>query len=185
MAGPPPNSALHPSGAVGHERRRVSANVDMAVTCQVSHTLPVLTIVRARPSVSRSSLLDRSGGTVCERRLTLLIFADWVPPDFCASRSCLTLGTDISAEADALNVAEDSPPATVPPNRSRNEHVMPRRCSPRRGRHLPRNRPDEPRQLSRDRRRHFGLRFAPRDQPSEAGRQTELGLPRNITHDLR
>jgi hypothetical protein len=32
-----------------------------------------------------------------------LIFADWIPPDFCASRSCLTLATDISADADALN----------------------------------------------------------------------------------
>jgi hypothetical protein len=27
--------------------------------------------------------------------LTLLIFADWIPPDFCASRSFLTLATGI------------------------------------------------------------------------------------------
>src|SRR5437667_2244704 len=82
----------------------------MGVTCQVSYPLPVLTIVSGLPSVSRSSFLDRSGGTMFERRLTLLIFADWLPPDFCASRSCLTLGTDIAAEAATLNAIEDSPP---------------------------------------------------------------------------
>ena len=38
--------------------------VDMAVTCQVSYTLPVLTIVNGLPSVSRSSFIDRSGGTM-------------------------------------------------------------------------------------------------------------------------
>jgi hypothetical protein len=31
-----------------------------------------------------------------QRRLTLLIFADWIPPDFCASRSFLTLATGMS-----------------------------------------------------------------------------------------
>src|SRR5437667_9071309 len=82
----------------------------MGVTCQVSYPLPVLTIVSGLPSVSRSSFLDRSGGTMFERRLTLLIFAGWLPPDFCASRSCLTLGTDLAAEAAALNAFEDSPP---------------------------------------------------------------------------
>jgi hypothetical protein len=45
-------------------QRHFRDTVDMAVTCQVSYTLPVLTIVSGRPSVSRSSFLDRSGGTM-------------------------------------------------------------------------------------------------------------------------
>ncbi len=40
------------------------AGVDMAVTCQVSYTLRVLTIVSGLPSVCRSSFIDRSGGTM-------------------------------------------------------------------------------------------------------------------------
>src|SRR5712664_502912 len=40
----------------------------------------------------------------------LVLFAGWVPPEFCASRSCLSLATDIAAEAAALNDREDSPP---------------------------------------------------------------------------
>jgi hypothetical protein len=36
----------------------------MAVTCQVSYTLPVLTIVNGLASVSQSSFIDRSGGTM-------------------------------------------------------------------------------------------------------------------------
>ena len=84
----------------------------MAVTCQVTHTLPVITIVSDRAFRFSALFIDLSGGTVLERRLTLLIFADWIPPDFYASRSFLTLGTDISDEADALNVLEGSPPVS-------------------------------------------------------------------------
>jgi hypothetical protein len=66
------------------------------------------------------------------------------------------------------------------------EHVMStRRLSARRGRHLPRNRPDEPGELAGDRGGDLRFRLAPRDEPLEARCQTELGLPRDVTHDLR
>jgi hypothetical protein len=58
--------------------------------------------------------------------LTLLIFADWLPPDFCASRSVLSLGTDISAEADALNAFEGSPPGHRAAENPMHEHVLAR-----------------------------------------------------------
>ena len=67
-----------------------------------------------------------------------------------------------------------------------NEDVMPtRRFSLRRGRHLLRNRPDEPRELAGDRRRDLRLRLPAGYQALEAGGQPELGLPRDVTHDLR
>ena len=75
---------------------------------------------------------------------------------------------------------------TVPPKRSMNEHVLSlRRRLPRRGRHLPRNRPDKPRELARDRGGDLRFRLSPRDEAPEARRQAELGLPRDITDDLR
>ena len=46
-------------GWCDHEPPRLKPGVDMAVTCQVSYTLPVLTIVSGLSSVSRSSFIDR------------------------------------------------------------------------------------------------------------------------------
>src|SRR6202163_2321728 len=75
---------------------------------------------------------------------------------------------------------------TVPPKRSTNEHVMPAcRMSTRCGRHLLRNRPDEPRELARDRGGDLRFGLPPRDQPPEARRQPELGFPGDVTHDFR
>src|ERR1700681_554156 len=74
---------------------------------------------------------------------------------------------------------------TVPPKRSTNEHVMPtRRNSTRRGRHLLRNRPDEPRELARDRGGDLRFGLPSRDQTPEAGGQAQLGFPGDVTHDL-
>jgi hypothetical protein len=56
--------------------------------------------------------------------LTLLIFADWLPPDFCASRSCLALDTDIAAEAAALNDLEDAPPSHRAAEPIDDDHVL-------------------------------------------------------------
>src|SRR5882672_6916580 len=107
---------------------------------------------------------------VCERRLTLLISAGWVPPDFCASRSCLTLGTDIAAEAAALNVLEGSPPGHRTAGTT-DERRHPVRASPlrRRRRHLLRNRPNEARELARDRGGDLWFRL-PHARPSETRR---------------
>src|SRR3989338_4467977 len=75
---------------------------------------------------------------------------------------------------------------TVPPNRSRNEDVLCwRRILPRRGRHLPRNRPDKPREFARDRRGDLWFGLAPRDEALEARRQPELRFPRNVADDFR
>src|SRR5437867_2625604 len=75
---------------------------------------------------------------------------------------------------------------TVPPKRSTNEHVMPtRRLSPRRGRHLPGNRPDEPRELARNRGGDLWFGLPSRDQTPDARRQPELRVPRDVADDLR
>src|SRR5882672_12547627 len=111
---------------------------------------------------------------VCERRLTLLISAGWVPPDFCASRSCLTLGTDIAAEAAALNVLEGSPPGHRTAGTT-DERRHPVRASPlRRWRHLLRNCPNEAGELARDRGGDFGFGLPARDQTPEPCSQPEL-----------
>ena len=65
-----------------------------------------------------------------------------------------------------------------------NEDVLSTRRSLRRRRHLPRNRPDEARELTRDRGGDLGLGLPARDQAAEASRETELRLPREITHDF-
>ena len=67
-----------------------------------------------------------------------------------------------------------------------NEHVLSLRGRLlRRGRHLPRNRPDKPRELARDRGGDLRFGLPSRDQAPEAGGQPELGLPRDVTHDFR
>ena len=67
-----------------------------------------------------------------------------------------------------------------------NEHIMStRRCSLRRGRHLLGNRPDKPHELAGDRRRDLRLCLPAGHQAFEACGQPELGLPRDVTHDLR
>ena len=60
-------------GAADECQRRFAARssfliVDMAVTCQVSYTFPVLTVVSDPSCVSQSSFVDLPGGTVFERR---------------------------------------------------------------------------------------------------------------------
>src|SRR6202030_931274 len=73
---------------------------------------------------------------------------------------------------------------TVPPERPMNEDVMrTRRLSLRRRRHLLRNRPDEPRELARDRGRDLRFRLSPRHQTPEAGGQPQLSFPGNVTGD--
>ena len=121
-------------GLSGRAAPQVSRNrliwLSLVKCANLSRSFTVVVIVL---SVCQRSFIDRSGGTSVLATVTLLIFADWVPPDFCASRSCLTLGTDISAGADALNVHEDSPPAAVPPETSMNEHLLYPRHPLRRG----------------------------------------------------
>jgi hypothetical protein len=43
------------------------------------------------------------------RRLILLIFVDWLPPDLFSSRRCFSLGSGVTSLAVALNAVEDSP----------------------------------------------------------------------------
>ena len=74
---------------------------------------------------------------------------------------------------------------TVPPEQPMNEDIMlTRRLSLRRRRHLLRNRPDEPRELARDRGGDFRFGPPPRNEKPEAGGQPKLGFPGNVTHDL-
>jgi hypothetical protein len=62
-----------------------------------------------------------------------------------------------------------------------NEDVMrTRRLSLRRRRHLLRNRPDEPRELARDRGGDLRFRLSPRHQTPEAGGQSQLGFSGNV-----
>jgi hypothetical protein len=43
------------------------------------------------------------------RRLILLIFVDWLPPDLFSSRRCFSLGSGVTSLLAALNAVEDSP----------------------------------------------------------------------------
>src|SRR6185503_19577472 len=104
----------------------------------------------------------------------------WLPPDFCASRSCLTLGTDIPAEAAALNALEGSPPGAEPPDISTHDPILsPARLL--RGRDLLRDGPDEAGQFAGDRCGHLRLRLATCDEALEAASQSQLGFPREVT----
>jgi len=54
-----------------------------------------------------------------------------------------------------------------------------------RGAYLTSNRPDESAELPRDRRGHLWFRLAARHESTDAARQPEVGLPGDVTDDLR
>src|SRR5215204_4334712 len=110
----------------------------------------------------------------------LLIYAGWVPPDSCTSRSVLALGTDVVGTAAVHNAIEDSPPngdAARPSDRAPLD-VLGRR-------HLAGHGPDEAGELTCDRRRNHDARFAAGIQPSKPSAQSELGLPSEGPHRRR
>jgi hypothetical protein len=155
----------------------------MAVFCQVGRPLPPHRhefLSQHALSVRSVLQVHRVGGTAFSRRLTLLISAGWVPHRLWFVAELPRSRRGRVSGADVHNDFEDSPPA-----RDAADPTDLLRSRLRGGRrHLPGDRPDEARQLTRDGRRRFRFRFPARDQTTEPRRQSPLRLPRDVAHAL-